>query len=101
VEAILPGRAIFGKVEKVSNPADCLRLGRKIFRNAGFAGFMGGFNPYTCSDEILAGALKTEILLRIRPEGIGTGPADPGGWGWMLTWAVGVACIVAALMVLV
>ncbi len=101
VEAILPGGAIFGKAEAVSDASDCLRLGRKIMRNAGFAGFLGGVNPQTCSDEQLAGVLKTEILMRIQPEGIGSGPADPGGWGWILAWAVGVVCIIAAAIVLV
>jgi deazaflavin-dependent oxidoreductase (nitroreductase family) len=100
VEAILPGGAIYGKAETVSDPAECLKLGRKIMRNAGFAGFLAGINPRTCSDEQLAGVLKTEILLRIRPEGLGSGPADPGGWGWMLGWAAGIACVIAGILLL-
>jgi deazaflavin-dependent oxidoreductase (nitroreductase family) len=100
VETILPGGAIFGKAEEVSGISERLRLGRTIMRNAGFAGFLGGVNPATCSDEQLADVLKTEILLRIRPEGIGSGAADPGGWGWILAWAVGIASIIAAVIML-
>jgi deazaflavin-dependent oxidoreductase (nitroreductase family) len=100
VEAILPGGAIFGKVETLSDHAEFLRLGRIILRNAGFAGFFAGVNPFTCSDVRLAGALNEGLILRIRPEGIGSGPADPGGWGWMLGWAVGIACVIAAVLVL-
>ena len=100
VEAILPGGAIFGKAETVSDGAEFLRVGRKILHNGGLAGFFEGVNPYNCSDDQLAGVLKAGILLRIRPEGIGSGSADPGGWGWILMWAVGIVSLIAAVMVL-
>jgi deazaflavin-dependent oxidoreductase (nitroreductase family) len=100
VEAILPGRAVFGKAETVTDTAEFLRLGRKIFQNAGMVGFFSGVNPHTCSDDQLARVLKTEILVRIRPEGIGSGPADPSGWGWVSAWAAGIALVIAALIVL-
>jgi deazaflavin-dependent oxidoreductase (nitroreductase family) len=101
VEAILPGGAIFGLAETVTDEAEFLRMGRRIFRNAGFVGFLSGINPRTCSDEQMAGVLKNEILLRIRPEGPGSGPADPGGWGWILGWAAGAVCILAIIWLLV
>jgi deazaflavin-dependent oxidoreductase (nitroreductase family) len=101
VEAILPGGAIFGNGETLSDDAEFLRLGRIILRNAGFAGFFAGVNPFTCSDVQLAGALKEGLILRIRPEGFGSGPADPGGWGWMLGWAAGIACVIAVVLVLI
>ena len=95
VEAILPGGAVFGKAEAVPDPAISLKLGRKILQNAGFAGFFAGVNPLNCTDEQLGNVLKTEILIRIRPEGIGSGPVDPGGWGWVLPWVIGVGLFVA------
>jgi deazaflavin-dependent oxidoreductase (nitroreductase family) len=96
VEAILPGGAVFGKAETVTDPAECLRRGRKVLRNAGFAGFFGGVNPFTCTDDQLAGVLKAGLILRIRPAGIGSGPADPGGWGWILPWTIGLVCVIVA-----
>jgi hypothetical protein len=100
VDAMLPGGAVFGRAETVSDAADNLRLVRAIFRNAGFAGFFEGVNPHTCSDERLAEAIKDGILVRIRPEGPGAGAADPGGWAWMTGWMVWIACILAAVILL-
>jgi hypothetical protein len=97
---ILPGGAVFGRAEPVTDPVDRLRVGRKVLRSGGLAGFFAGVNPFTCTDEQLAVALSEGQILRIRPQGFGSGPADPGGWGWVTAWMLGMVCVIAALVIL-
>ncbi|MEN8242161.1 MAG: nitroreductase/quinone reductase family protein [Chloroflexota bacterium] len=86
VELILPGRAILGRAAEVEDPAEALDACKQVLRNAGFAGFMEGYNPFSAPDEKFQGTLKRAPVLRIQQLGIGNGPKDQGGWGWISLW---------------
>jgi deazaflavin-dependent oxidoreductase (nitroreductase family) len=96
LEVILPAAAIAGVAEEVIDPQEALQGTRQILKNAGFAGFLLGLNPFTASDDELRLKCQGIPVLRIRPTGIGNGPADPGGWLWVLltvlsgAWLAGV-----------
>lgn len=100
VEAILPGGAIYGHVEEVDNLDERRLILRMILKNAGFAGFFEGFNPFAVTDEELLAKTSHLPLLRIRPVGLGSGPSDPGGWVsvWM---ALSVLVPLAAIILLI
>lgn len=83
IELILPGRALVGLAEEVTNSAERITALRKVLKAGGFAGFMLGVNPYTASDEKLAEKTEGIPLIRIKPYGIGSGASDPGGWLWI------------------
>jgi deazaflavin-dependent oxidoreductase (nitroreductase family) len=85
IEVILPGGAIAGKATENVDPARRTAIIRKIFQNAGFAGFMEGYNPFRVSDKELASKTLDMPLICIEPSGVGGGAADPGGWAWV--WA--------------
>ena len=86
VELILPSGTIYGLVTEVTDAAERLLVTRKVLQNAGFAGFFEGYNPFTITDLDLVSKSADLPVLRIQPVGIGSGPADPGGWGaiWVL-----------------
>ncbi len=83
IEVILPGGALSGAAEEVTDSAERITALRKVLKAGGFAGFMFGVNPYTVSDDILAEKTKGAPLIRIKPCGIGSAASDPGGWLWI------------------
>jgi deazaflavin-dependent oxidoreductase (nitroreductase family) len=83
IEAILPGGAVAGFVSEVSDAETRLRVMRAIFKNAGFAGFFEGFNPYRISDAEFAARTAHIPLVCLQPQGLGSGASDPGGWAWI------------------
>lgn len=85
VELILPQGALFGSVEEVDDEQERRSVMRQVLKNAGFAGFFEGYNPFTISDEALFAKSADIPMLRIRPLGIGSGASDPGGWAWVWT----------------
>lgn len=85
IEVILPAGSFFGTVLDVTDLIERRIILRKILQNAGLAGFMGGFNPFTTTDEEILRKTADQPLLRIHPIGIGNGASDPGGWSWV--WA--------------
>jgi hypothetical protein len=56
------------------------RVIRKILKIAGFAGFLEWGNPYSVSDEEIIARTSNLPLVRIKPNGLGNGAYDPGGW---------------------
>jgi deazaflavin-dependent oxidoreductase (nitroreductase family) len=84
VELILPSGPLAGVAEEVSDPEESLRATRQVLKNAGFAGFFAGFNPFTISDDQLQEKTRDTPVLRIRPAGVGSGASDAGGWMWLL-----------------
>jgi deazaflavin-dependent oxidoreductase (nitroreductase family) len=84
IEVIMPAGAIAGTATEVANPAFRVTVVRKIFQNAGFAGFFEGYNPFRISDEELARKTADMPLICIQPVGLGSGASDPGGWAWIL-----------------
>ncbi len=97
LEMIMPGGALFGVAEDVVDEAERTRAIRQVFKNGGFAGFFEGFNPRTASDEELLAKCQHTVVVRIRPEGLGSGAGDPGGWAWVVTVAATVGILLAIL----
>lgn len=95
LELIMPGGALAGVAEDVTDPDEALRAVRRILQNAGVIGFFEGFNPFTVTDEELRARTGHMPVVRIRPTGVGSGPADPGGWAWLTLWLLSLAPIAA------
>ena len=91
VELILPAGAVYGVVDEIVDSQERLPLVRSILINAGFAGFFEGYNPRSISDAELLTKCADLPVLRIRPTGLGSGAADPGGWAaiWALCLTIG------------
>lgn len=83
IDMILPGGGLAGTAEEVPVSSERTIALRKVLKAGGFAGFMLGFNPYTVSDEELAEKSKDYPVIRIKPNGIGAGASDMGGWLWV------------------
>jgi deazaflavin-dependent oxidoreductase (nitroreductase family) len=98
-EVQLPAGRFWGRVQTVADATARLRVGRQILKNAGFAGFFFGFNPFTTSDEKLARGIAGVPVLRITPARVIPAAFDPGGRGWMastLAWIAILALLVSA-----
>ena len=87
IQVVMPGGAIAGIADTVTDPAERLRIIRQILINAGFAGLFYGYDPRTVSDERLDETTRDVPVIRIRPYGIGSGTSDPGGWAWIISIA--------------
>ncbi len=99
VEIMLPGGTLFGAVDEVNNLEERRFILRKILQNAGFAGFLEGFNPFRVTDEVLLRKTVNMPLVRIRPAGMGSGSGDPAGFAWVWTLA-SIVLIVIIIIVL-
>jgi deazaflavin-dependent oxidoreductase (nitroreductase family) len=93
VELLLPGGTIFGKVEEVDDQEERRIVIRKILQNAGFAGFLEGFNPYRVTDEVMLKKTADMPLVCIHPAGVGNGPGDPTGYSWVWNVVSGILII--------
>jgi hypothetical protein len=94
VEVTLPGRALHGIAEEVTDTDEKANAIRKVLQNGGFARFSQGFNPYTASRDILLEKTPGMLVVRIHPDGVATSPSDPGGWFWVVPvfgalWLIG------------
>jgi deazaflavin-dependent oxidoreductase (nitroreductase family) len=96
VEVMLPGRTVWGKAEEVLESDEALQATRKVFQNAGIAGFAEGYNPWTAPDEKFLQTLERAPVLRISPTGIGNGPMDAGGWHW-IAWAIATLVVILVI----
>lgn len=83
LEVILPGGCIAGMAQEVPDSPERTTALRRVLKAGGFAGFMLGFNPYTVSDERMLAAAQGLPVMRIKPQGIGSGASDYGGWVWI------------------
>jgi deazaflavin-dependent oxidoreductase (nitroreductase family) len=82
VELVLPGAAIAGIAEEVRDPIEADRAWRALIRALGLLG-RGFVGPADLPPAQLAARTAGLPLVRIRPTGLGNGPADPGGYGWV------------------
>jgi deazaflavin-dependent oxidoreductase (nitroreductase family) len=94
IEVILPGGAIFGRAEVVTEVDERRTVIRQILQNAGFAGFFEGYNPFTITDDELLQKSADLPVLRIRPLGIGSGASDPAGWAWIWTFVATILLVI-------
>ena len=93
IEVILPGRAIAVLAEEVIDPEEGLQAGKLVIRNSGLAGFMEGYNPFNPPEEKLKKTLGRSPIIRLRPTGIGSSPADPQGWLWITVYVAGILAL--------
>jgi deazaflavin-dependent oxidoreductase (nitroreductase family) len=82
VEVVLPGAAFSGLAEEVTEPDERRRAWRALIRALGVLGRSLVCSP-DAPDDVLDRSTAGLPLVRIRPTGIGSGPADPGGWLWL------------------
>jgi len=88
VEVVLPDVAFAGLAEEVSDPAELDRAWRVLIQSLGILG-----RAFVCAPDVDPDELKARTanlpLVRIRPVGLASGPADPGGWLWITLTLVG------------
>ena len=97
IEVIHPDGPLAGACEMVADPVNRITIIRKILKNAGFAGFLEGFNPFTITDEELDRRLMDRPLIRIHPIGLGNGAFDPAGWVWL--WMVSITILLILILI--
>jgi deazaflavin-dependent oxidoreductase (nitroreductase family) len=83
IEIILPGGSFAGKADEVTDPGERAQSMRQVLKAGGLAGFLFGFNPYTISDADLENCTDGIPVMRVRPDGLGVGAGDYGGWLWV------------------
>jgi hypothetical protein len=93
LELLLPGRTVAGLAEEIELSAETIPIMRQILKNSGAAGRLAGLNPTSLSDEEVQAKIKDYPLICIRPIGIGSGPADAGGWLWILVFTISIIAI--------
>jgi hypothetical protein len=97
IDLMLPSGSIHARVEEATDSDQKLIITRQILKNAGFAGFFEGYNPFTITDAELAQKIEDLPLLRFHPLGLGSGPSDAGGWAWIWTFVVTIILILLLL----
>jgi len=95
VDLILPGGCIYARTEEIFSPEEKRVIIRQILKNAGFAGFFEGYNPWRISDEKLMQKSADMPVLRFHPLGLGNGPSDAGGWAWIWSFVATVLIVLA------
>ncbi len=99
VELILPGGAMFARVAAPYVGEDRLLIFRQVLKNAGFAGFFEGYNPWTLGDADLQERSADIPVIEFTPLGLGSGASDPQGWAWV-SWLVLLVVIILLLVIL-
>ena len=97
VELILPCGCIYTHAEEITSTEERTNIIRQILKNAGFAGFFEGYNPWRISTDALTQKSAGLPLFRFQPLGVGNGASDAGGWAWI--WSFVVTIIVIILLV--
>jgi deazaflavin-dependent oxidoreductase (nitroreductase family) len=97
IEVMLPGGTIYGFVDEDVSPDARRVVVREVLKNAGFAGFFEGYNPFTITDEELMQKSADLPVLRIHPIGLGSGASDSGGWAWLWVFLATIALILVLL----
>jgi hypothetical protein len=84
VEVLLPTLAVTGVAEEVTDPAEWSRGMRALLASLGLISRAVIGDVRGTSDERLQAMAGGLPLVRIRVTGLGVGPFDPGGRGWIL-----------------
>lgn len=98
IDVIMPGGAVYGHVECPYLGEERFTVIKQILRNAGFAGFFEGYNPYTIGDEELSQKTSEIPVIQITPVGLGSGPSDAEGWGWITWMIIGILVILGIVL---
>jgi deazaflavin-dependent oxidoreductase (nitroreductase family) len=91
VEVLLPTIAVAGIAEEVTDPAEWSRGMRALLASLGIISRAVIGDVRHASDERLGAMAGGLPLVRIRITGLGVGPFDPGGRGWVLPTVLGIA----------
>lgn len=83
VELLLPAGAVAGLAEEVTNPTEWTRAMRALLASMGIIGRVTVGDVRRASDEGLVALAGGLPLVRVRVTGVGSGPFDPGGMGWV------------------
>jgi deazaflavin-dependent oxidoreductase (nitroreductase family) len=83
VEVVLPAATFRGIAEEVTDEDEWARAFRLLMTNMGPIGRATSGDVRGVTDERLREMGHGLPLVRIRPTGIGSGPADPGGLMWI------------------
>jgi deazaflavin-dependent oxidoreductase (nitroreductase family) len=83
VEVVLPLSTFRGVAEPVTDPDEWARAFRALMTNMGPIGRATSGDIRGLDDAGLREAGRGLPVVRIRPTGIGSGPADPGGLMWV------------------
>lgn len=94
IEMTLPGGALYARMDEICDPDEKGLIARQVLKNAGFAGFFEGYNPWRISDEELKHKIADLPVLRFHPLGVGNGASDMGGWAWIWSFVVTAILIV-------
>lgn len=98
IEILLPAGTLYARMdEEICDSNQKSLIARQVLKNAGFAGFFEGYNPFTLSEEEFKQKTADLPVLRFRPLGVGNGPSDSGGWAWV--WSVVATVILIVLLV--
>jgi deazaflavin-dependent oxidoreductase (nitroreductase family) len=100
VEMLLPGRALAGTAEVVSDPAERVVALRELLGSMPLVGrpLIGDVRSMT-DDEVEAMSAAIPVV-RIRATGLAAGPWDPGGSGWIAPtalWLVAIGLVLRRL----
>ena len=91
VELLLPTMAVTGVAELVTDRVEWSRGMRPLLASLGIISRTVIGDVRGTSDEVLRAMAGGLPLVRIRITGLGVGPFDPGGRGWVLPTALSVA----------
>ena len=91
VEVLLPTLAVAGIAEEVTDPTEWSRGMRALLASLGIISRAMIGDVRRASDQGLRAMAGGLPLVRIRMTGLGVGPFDPGGRGWVLPTLLGVA----------
>jgi deazaflavin-dependent oxidoreductase (nitroreductase family) len=83
IEIILPGGNVYARMDEREELEEKVVIIRQVLKNAGFAGFFEGYNPFTITDKELRAKVADLPVLRFQPIGVGNGASDSGGWAWI------------------
>jgi deazaflavin-dependent oxidoreductase (nitroreductase family) len=95
VEVLLPGGAFAGVAEEVTDRDEWAPAMRALLVSLGVIGRMTLGDVRGTSDEELWALAGGIPLVRVRVTGIGSGPFDPGGLGWVIPTAITAAWLVS------
>lgn len=84
VELLLPAGAVAGIAEEVTDPTEWSRAMRALLASMGIIGRATVGDVRRISDEGLAALAGGLPVVRVRVTGLGSGPFDPGGLGWVV-----------------
>lgn len=98
VEVVLPTLAFSGVAETVTDRSEWERVFPAYVRALGLIGRLTLGDLRTADPERVESVWRTLPLVRIRPTGVATGPADPGGGFWVVVQVVGLVVLVRLVM---